>query len=207
MRYLLAVLIACTTLPSLAQKMEVHVMPVDSMEGFMQWMQQKPTPTGTYQRAQQLVVGKKVYAPIIVNGLDPAASGPIDLVGDLEVVGPDGKVLPMKKCCRFSAANRAGLHFAVLSNAPMLEMDATDPKGMYTLRATVNDGKQTLSGTDQVAFGTATKAAAKPAKESKAADTSLASEPASGKTFPHGDVTRCLDLATPREVIRCSEGK
>ena len=204
MRNLPAALVTCIALSASAQKMEVHVVPVESMDGLMQWLQQKPAPTGTYPRAQQLAVGRKIYAPIVVNGLDPAASSPLELVGDLEIVGPDGKAQAMKKCCRFSAANRSGLRFALLSNAPTLEMDSGDARGTYTLRATVSDGKQTLSGSDQIAFGSAKKAAP---TESKTADAPAASEPATARTFPHGDMTRCLGLGSDREIIRCAEGK
>ena len=198
MRRFFAALLSCAALAALGQKMEVHVMPVDSMDGLVQWLQQKPAPTGTYPRAQQLALGKKVYLPILITGIDPSASGPVELVGDLEIVGPDGKTTPLKKCCRYATANRSGLRFAILSNAPVLEMDSGDKKGTYTLRATVTDGKQTLAGTDQIAYGTAA---------SKAANAAPDSQRGAGKANSHQDMTRCLSLPTPKEVARCSEGR
>ena len=75
-----------------------------------------------------------------------AAHGPLDLVGDIEIFGPDGKsLLAKKKCCRYSVADRSGLRFAMLSYVLDLTMDATDPKGMYTMRSSVTDGKQTVA--------------------------------------------------------------
>jgi len=204
--------VACAAMPASAQKFEVHVLPVESMDGLARWFQQKPAPSGVYPRAQELVLGKKIYFPILVTRLDPSLHGPLELVGDIEIVAPDGKSQVMKKCCRYSVADRSGIRTAILSNVPDFEMEATDKKGMYTLRTSVTDGQQTVAGTDQIRYGAPAKepAAANPAASAKTAarpDSPAQSEPAQRRSFSHTDRSRCLDLPTQAEVIRCAEGK
>ena len=204
MRYfraaLAALALAFAALPALAQKLEAHVIAVDSMDGLVRWLETKPAPRGMYPRVTELVVGKKVYLPIFVTGIDPSSHEPIELVGSIEIAPPRGDTVGQRNCCRFTAKDRAGLRMALLSNPATIELDANDPKGVYTVRVSVTDGQQTFTAAEQLRYGVmATKANAPPPRPAAA--------PVEKGSSSVADRRNCLDLPTPQEVIRCSEGK
>jgi len=204
---LIVVALAFAALPALAQKLEAHVTAVESMDDFMKWLQTKPAPKGVYPTIHEVVMGKKYYLPIFVTGIDPASGARMELVGDMEIVPPSGQPQALKRCCRFTVPERSGFRFAMLSNAIEFSLDPGDPKGVYTFKASVTDGKQTFTAAEQLRYGV-------PAP-SRNADTpaDATSAPVAPKRAPTpnrysgADKRNCLDLPTPADVIKCTEGK
>jgi hypothetical protein len=190
-----------------ADPFQVRVMAIDSMDDFMKWIQQKPAPTGVYPRVHEVTVDKKVYLAIFVLGLDPSSHGPLDLVGEMEIVTPDGKTQALRQCCKFSVPDRTGLHMAMLSNSIAFRVDEGDPKGAYKFRATVTDGTQNVSGTEELAYGVTPKPSAAPAPAPKPAAQSKPVPAPTRKSSGSADVRDCLSKPTPGEVIKCTEGK
>lgn len=139
--------------------------------------------------------------PIVVNDVRPAA-GAMELVADVEFIGPDGisKVMA-KQCCRAMTTGQP----VTLSPTMNTKLTATDVNGTYTVRATISGGPEVLvaTGTFSYAGGTAP-AGASPAPG--AAPRLNMDVPAKN---PGSDTDKryCLSLPTPTEVIKCTERK
>lgn len=222
-RTMASAIAACilAAIPAHAQQspVELTVMPVDSMDGFMAWLK---SPQGMFPRMKEALPGKKVWFPIVVTGLHPPAHGEMRLVADLELFAPDGHSLAsMPQCCSYTITDRPDILTAVLGPTMNVEFDAREPKGVYTVRVSVNDGSGTLKASNTFRLGGA--AAADDAASTRRMETIALPHgpdareesgrppkdipPAPRRTFPHADRTECLDLPTPAEVIRCSEKK
>lgn len=190
------------------EAMRADAMPIASVEDFTRWVQQKPVPKGVFPRLKVATAGKKVSFPILVSGLHPPEHGTVNLVGDLEILTPDGKVaFSGKQCCRFTITDHPDFKSAVLGPVIDMTLDPGDPKGTYTVRVSVTDGTRTATGSDTFQYG----AASAPKISAMAKDAMPGAAPAADapapRTFPHKDRTECLDRPTNREIIRCAEGK
>lgn len=190
------------------EAMHVVAMPIASMEDFKQWVAQKPAPKGVFPRLKVATAGKKVSFPIMVSGLHPPEHGELKLVGDLEILTPDGKVaFSARECCRFTITDHPDFRSAVLGPVIDMTFDPGDPKGTYTVRVSVSDGTRTATGTDHFSFGGASSTASAPRAMDATPSATPAGDAQPPRTFPHKDRTECLDRPTNREIIRCAEGK
>jgi hypothetical protein len=187
--------------------MKVNVLIVESLEDFTRWLSQKPAPQGLYPPSlTEIPAGKKVHFPILVQNLRPPEQGVVDLVGDVEFFGPDGKsIYAGPKCCRFTITNRPDIHTAMLGGTPNLELEPTDVKGTYTVRVSVNDGSQTATTSEKFQFIDAKAAAPSPAPASAPAPRLQMGTPPAKNPGRDADKRDCLTLPTPAEVIKCTE--
>ncbi len=153
------------------EAMHVVAMPIASMEDFKQWVAQKPAPKGVFPRLKVATAGKKVSFPIMVSGLHPPEHGELKLVGDLEILTPDGKVaFSARECCRFTITDHPDFRSAVLGPVIDMTFDPGDPKGTYTVRVSVSDGTRTATGTDHFSFGGASSTAQRSARDGRHAE-------------------------------------
>jgi len=203
-------LLAATCAHAQPSPPEVIVAPVESMDDFVAWVK---TSSGTFPRLGEAVPGKKVWFPIVVSGLHPPAHGELRLVADMELVGPDGKSLAaMPRCCSYTIADRPDIRTALLAPAMNVEFDRREPKGVYTVRASVSDGTTVIKASNTFRLG----GPAEPvlpgrslllpsAKEEAGEKMPVDVPPGPKRTFRHADRSDCLDLPTREDVIRCAE--
>jgi hypothetical protein len=184
--------------------LEVRVTAVESMEDMRAWFLQKPVPRGTFPTVNRLELGKKVYFPVVVTGMDRSVRAPLELVGDVELIDPKGKVVSLKQCCRYSVPDRSGIVTAILGNTVALELDAGDPPGVYTIRASVTDGTSRANGVYRMRYGAGD---AQPAAAPTAVPPRKEGEAAPRRPSREKDLRHCLTLPTPAEVARCAEGR
>ncbi len=190
--------------PAAAQTpvMKVEVAAVRSIEDYQRWLKKgqafaegKGADPGPYLPSLAKVgAGTRVHFPIVVKDLRPPAQGTLRLVADFEVHGPDGKAVARKaRCCALDITNRPDWRSVLLDNVPTLEMEPGDAQGPYTVRISVTDGSRTVAASHTLEF-TAPPARSPPRLRAG--------------TGPGGrDLRECLELATPSEVIKCSERK
>lgn len=210
--------------PALAQEekgLKAHVLIMEKPEELRKWMNRKPADRGGDSgRLRTVHVGKKVFFPIIATGVEaPGAGTTTQLFADLELLAPNGKVVAsVKKCC--SAVVR-GVTDTAFSLGPVVdvELEPNDPTGTYTVKARVTDGTQTVAATETFQYdGPTAKAAASPAASKSGTAPEPASKsavtPASRDIAPQAprkapgknrDLSHCLSLPTPAEVIKCTE--
>ncbi|MEP7067610.1 MAG: hypothetical protein ABI789_00155 [Usitatibacter sp.] len=207
MMLMLAAASMAVTAGAQTEAMRAGAIPIESMDDFVRWVQQKPAPQGVFPRVKVATTGKKVYFPIVVSGLRPPEHGEIRLVGDFEILAPDGKaIVSAKQCCKFTITDHPEFRSAVLGPVFDLTFDPGDPKGSYTVRVSVTDGTRTVTGTEHFQYGSASASA--PAVQVKDATpgASPAADAPPRRTFSHKDRTQCLDRPTNREIILCAEG-
>jgi hypothetical protein len=212
--------------PALAQEekgMKAHILIMEKPEELRKWMNRKPADRGGDSgRLRTVHAGKKIFFPIIATGVEaPGAGKTAQIFADLELLAPTGKVVAnVKKCC--SAVIRGVTDTdTAFSLGPVVdvELEPDDPTGTYTVKARVTDGTQTVAATETFQYdGPAANAAPSPAASKPEAATEPAAKsavaPASRDIAPQAprkapskgrDVSHCLALPTPAEVIKCTE--
>lgn len=196
------------------EALKVDVIAVESVDDFQSWLQKAiaaaqqgtPMPERYPPSLKSIPVGKKVHFPILVGNLHPPAQGVVELVADLELLGPDGKAISVQqRCCSFRIENRPDYRTVMLAPTVNMTMDPGDVQGTYTVRVSVTDGTRSAGATETIRFGE------EPGPSQRAPDNAAAprlrmAPPAKN---PGGDVDKrdCLSLPTPSEVIRCTERK
>lgn len=206
---LLALALAAGASTALAQQPAMKILVVESADGFQDWLRTTAAAgtAATYPPSlKEVPEGGQVHFPIVVSGLRPPATGVVDLVADVEFLGPDGASRVMaKQCCRFTIANQPEVRTVMLGPTMNTRLLATDAPGIYTVRATVTGGPEVLVASETFRYlGGTPAASAAPAPA--AAPRLNMTVPAKN---PGNDVDKrdCLALATPTEVIKCTERK
>jgi hypothetical protein len=199
---------AAFTAHSQQPPMKVDVAIVESVDDFQRWLDQNPALQSPYpSRLREVAAGKRVHFPIVVSGLQPPQKGEVSLVADAEFIAPDGRSLwNARQCCRFTITNRPDIRNAVLSPMANMEFGPRDVKGVYTLRVSVTDGSQTVATSEQLRFGSDAASGSSGASPATTPRLQMGAQPAKN---PGGDLDKrdCLALATPAEVIKCTEKK
>jgi hypothetical protein len=151
----------------------------------------------------------------------PGAGQATEIFADVEFIGPTGKVLArMKKCCSATVRGAANMPYS-LGPVVDLEIEPGDPTGTYTVKARVTDGSRFADASETFQYdGPGAQAAPAPAdaKPERAQETKPAAKPAAAPVVrdiaPQAprkapgkgrDVSHCLGLPTPAEVIKCTE--
>lgn len=210
MRTLLAVVALVLSTPIFAQPVKVVVLPVDSVADLEAWLG-KPIDTGRAASptaypavVQALPVGRKTQLPIIVTGLPSPAPQVLHLVADVEVLAADGRSLATSpRCCEATIAKGASSGAALLRPWVGIEPDPARRSGRYTVRATVSDGTQTWTASQELPYGEADQ----PGSASEAPRLRMNVPASQLEPGGPGDKRGCLSLPTPSEVIRCTERK
>jgi hypothetical protein len=145
-------------------------------------------------------VGTKTQLPIRVTGLPSPAPAAMELVADVEILGSDGRTLgKWPRCCTATVAKGANASAVEFSQTVIMEPEAGRRSGSWTVKVSVTDGQQTWTGSEVVPYG-----------ETEAPGTGKEA-PRLRMNVPAGEETAdrrdCLGLATPAEVIKCSEKK
>lgn len=184
---------------------KTQLLILGSVEELHGWIDKPPAERGgDAGRLRRIPVGKKVFLPIVVSDLAPPASGELRLSADIEFRGPDGKLIWEKKgCCTAVLRDRPDARTVSLGPAADVEMDGSDPPGLYTVRATVTDGKRSSTATESFRLESGTA----PMRLKPSGPTLEMGERPRKAPPRERDVRECLDLATPAEVIRCAEKK
>jgi hypothetical protein len=184
---------------------KTQVLIIGSVEELHGWIDKPPAERGgDAGRLRFIPAGKKVFLPIVVSGLLPPAAGELRLSADIEFRGPDGKLIwEKKRCCSALLRDRPDARTVSLGPAADVEMDGSDPPGLYTVRATVTDGKRSSTASESFRL----ESAAAPIKLKPSGPTLDLVEPSRKPPAKDRDVRECLGLATPAEIIRCAEKK
>ena len=188
-----------------ANDWKTQLLIIGSVEELHAWIDKPPAERGgDAGRLRSIPAGKKVFLPIVVSGIEPPASGELRLSADIEFRGPDGKLIwERKRCCTAVLRDRPDARTVSLGPAADVVMDEADPAGLYTVRATVTDGKRSSTATEAFRL----ESGAAPARL-KPAGPALNLGEAARKSPPQArDIRECLGLATPAEVIQCAEKK
>ena len=212
MRTLLApVVVALALSPAaFAQPVKVTVLPVESVADLEAWLGKPIEPARAASPAaypgtlQVLAVGRKTELPILVTGLPSPAPQSLHLVADVEVLAADGRSLGTSPhCCEATIAKGASGGAALLNPSVVLEPDPNRRAGRYTVRASVTDGIQTWTSSQVLPYGEADM----PGSASEAPRLRMNVPASQLEPGGPGDKRGCLSLATPAEVIRCTEKK
>jgi hypothetical protein len=194
---------------SYAQAVKVTVVPVESAEDFRSWLG-KPvnatraaTPTAYPGNLKLLPIGRKTQLPILVTGLPLF---PIDtkLIADVEILGAGGRSLGTSPGCCSAVIARASNESAVLLNSwVIVEPEPGRPSGSYTVRVSVTDGLEKWTTSQVLPYGETDM----PGIANEVPRLKMNVPPAQQEPGGAGDKRDCLSLATPAEVIKCSEKK
>jgi len=206
---LLALAAAALAPAALAQQLAMKILVVESVDGFQDWLRTSAAAgtSGTYPPSlKEVPEGRQVHFPIVVTGLRPPATGVMELVADVEFVGPDGASRVMaKECCRFAIANQPDVRTVMLGPTVNTKLVATDAPGIYTVRATVTGGPEVLVASETFRFvGGTPPVVATPAPT---VAPRLNMNPPARNPGDDSDKRDCLALPTPTEVIKCTERK
>lgn len=208
---LLTLLLAATAASAQQPNMRVHVLVVDSMEDFMNWIVQVPRPQELFPPSlKEIPVGKKVYFPILVQGIRAPAQGVGNLVADVEFFGPDGKSLAAApQCCRYRITNMPSIRFAILGPTMNLTLESGNKSGDYTVRVWVTDGTQKVGASETFQFvpGKSATPSPVPAPASPAAPRLRMNTSPATNRGRDADKRDCLALPTQAEIIKCTEQK
>jgi hypothetical protein len=204
-RILLPMLLALSPI-GYAQAVKVSVVPVESADDFRNWLgkpvnaERAASPSRYPDSIKSLPIGRKTQLPILVTGLPSPAPSSMQLVADVEVMGSDGRSLgTWPRCCTASIAKGSNTSAVLLSQTVIVQPESGRRTGSYTVKVSVTDGQQTWTASEVLPYGDAEGPGA--AREAPRLRMSL---PAREET---GDRRDCLGLATPAEVIKCSEKK
>lgn len=213
---LLSILLAAAAGEARAQEqsMKVDVIAVESLDDFQSWLKKSMAAArqGTAMPApyppsvRSIAANRKLHFPILVGNLRPPAQGVVDLVADLELLGPDGKSISVqKRCCSFRIENRPDYRTVMLSPTINVEMDRGDTNGTYTVRVSVSDGTRRAEAATGFEFAQGSGMPQGAPGATAPPRLRMAPPPRN----PGGDLDKrdCLSLPTPSEVIRCAEGK
>ncbi|HEX5129365.1 MAG TPA: hypothetical protein VFV90_06445 [Usitatibacter sp.] len=194
-----------------AQQVRVHVVPVDSVEGFKAWLgtpvdpSRAANPTAYPGHVAQLPLGRKTQLPIVVTGLPSPAPQPAQLVADVEVLGTDGRSLGTSpRCCQARIARGSPGTAVLLESTVGVEPESGRPQGNYTVRVSVTDGSQTWTANEVLPYGGTTDM---PGSHEAAPRLRMNVPPSQAEPGGPGDKRDCLALPTPADVIKCSEKK
>jgi hypothetical protein len=159
---------------------------------------------GDAARLRRIPAGMKVYFPVMASGLAPPAAGEVRLTADVTFFAPDGKVIwDRRDCCTAAIRDRPEANTVTLGPVVDLVLEPGDMQGLYTVRATVSDGKRTSTASETFSYlAEGARAVAKPA-----APILNMSEPANRPAAQGADKRDCLSQPTPSEVIKCAERK
>ena len=187
------------TLPEATdQKIQANILIVDSHDGIAQWA--KNPKGGDAGRMRKVVVGQKIFVPIIVTGLKTTDIGQPGIVADMQFVAPGGKVMQdAKKCC--GAANRLDPRtpgLIVLNPVLDLTAEVGDPLGTYEVKATVTYRGGTASASEKFVLQSGGGDKPVATNENRAASPKQRSR-------AQVDARHCLDAADNAAVIRCAE--
>ncbi|APV48594.1 hypothetical protein BWI17_02175 [Betaproteobacteria bacterium GR16-43] len=193
--------------------MKANVVIVESVDDFQAWLRKAaadPANAGRYPPSlKEVPIGKKVHFPILVGGLTPPAQGVMNFVADVEFFAPGGKSIgAAKQCCRFTITDRPDYRTVMLAPTMNLELEANDPKGVYTVKVSVTDGSNVLTASETfTVIEGSIGAPAKSATPEKPSAPKLRMDAPAKDPGGNVDKRNCLDLPTPSEIIKCTEGK
>lgn len=186
------------------KKMQANILIVESHDAIAKWALNPGS--GDIGRMRKVLLGKKIYVPIVVTGINTANLGPDGISADLEFVAPDGKVLnTAKKCCAAKTRGDPRTPGLIVLN-PVLDYESEpgDPLGTYELRATVTYGTQTASAIEKFEV-----IATPGMQEATAPASPVSGEPSARKlkrsSKSHTDARSCLDFKDNIAVMHCAE--
>ena len=211
MKKLLVLLLGVTvSLIGNAQPVKVSVVPVDSVDDFKAWLGKPVDPARAASaaaypgRLTQLPFGRKTQLPILVTGLPSPAPQSTQLVADVEILGTDGRSLGTSPRCCNATITRGSANSAVLLDSTVsVEPESGRQKGSYTVRVSVTDGTQSWTASEVLPYG----ATSDIPGSHEAPRLRMNVPPSQAEPGGPGDRRDCLGLATPAEVIKCSEKK
>jgi hypothetical protein len=188
-----------------AGEWKTQLLIIGSVEELHGWIDKPPAERGGDSgRLRSIPAGKKVFLPIVVSDLMPPEKGELRLTADIEFRGPDGKLIwDKKRCCTAVLRDRPDARTVSLGPAADVEMDASDPPGLYTVRVTVTDGKRSSTATEAFRL----ERGAAPLKLKPSGPVLNMGDAPRKPPSRDRDVRECLGLATPAEVIKCAERK
>jgi hypothetical protein len=139
----------CKALPAPSKKgsesFSANVLIVKSHSDIESWVVLEPAKRRwDAGRMRAVTRGPKVYLPIVATFPQSQVGQRVALVADLELVAPNGKVQKMPSCCIANRVDPRAPATIVLNPVIDITFDATDPKGEYRVRATINNGKDTV---------------------------------------------------------------
>ena len=207
--FLLALGIALSPI-GYAQPVKVSVIAVESTDDFKSWLGKPIDPARAASvaaypgRLSQLPFGRKTQLPILVTGLPSPAAQEMRLVADVEILGTDGRSLGASpRCCQATIARGSNERAVLLPSTVIVEPEAGNRKGSYTVRVSVTDGTQTWTTSEVLPYGETDL----PVSASEAPRLRMNVPPGQAEGGGPGDRRDCLSLPTPAEVIKCSERK
>lgn len=171
--------------------LQANILIVTSFNAIEQWVLSSPAARGgDAGRLRKVTPGMRAFAPIAVTG--SGAEG-TPLSADFEFITPTGKVLmAASKCCSAVRGDKSVPGIVVLNPVPEVTLKASDPPGIYTLRATVTDGAHIWMASERFVLdnGSSPVEAAAPAKV-------LMNSP--------NDPRNCLQHSDALAVSRCAQ--
>jgi hypothetical protein len=190
-----------------AQNMKVEVVAVDSVDELKRWLGNPVDPmrAASYPgRLTLLPLGRKTQLPILVSGLAPPAAQARRFVADVEILGTDGKSLGTSpRCCEAILARGSKASAVLLDSTVIVEPETGHARGSYTVRVSVTDGMQTWTTSEVLPYGGSPDLPG----SHEAPRLRQNVPPSQSEPGGPGDKRDCLGLATPAEVIKCSEKK
>jgi hypothetical protein len=208
--YLLFVLGLALSPTGYTQPVKVSVVAVESTDDFRTWLGKPIDPARAASaalypgRLSQLPTGKKTQLPILITGLPSPAPQEMRLVADVEILGTDGRSLGTSpQCCQATIARGSNERAVLLPSTVIVEPEAGNRKGSYTVRVSVTDGMQTWTASEVLPYGET----GMPGTAQEAPRLRMNVPPGQAEGGGPGDKRDCLSLATPAEVIKCSERK
>jgi hypothetical protein len=127
-----------------------HVLIVKSHDEIASWVKLEPANRRAgVGHLKSVTRGEKIYFPLIATFSESQAGKKIMLLGELELVTPDGNVKQLKldgaeTCCTANQVDPNAPTTIVLNPVLDIEFDANDLSGKYKLRAKISNGKETV---------------------------------------------------------------
>lgn len=147
----LACLLPCLALAAMGEQkqdagaphqIQASILIVNSKDAIAKWVINPKG--GDAGRLRSVMVGQKVFVPVIVTGLKTADFGQPGIVADIQFVSPDGKVMfNGRNCCGANRGDPRTPGLVVLNPVLDLTSEAGDPLGTYEIRAAVTYGNFT----------------------------------------------------------------
>jgi hypothetical protein len=200
---ILILLTSGTTAAADTGKPKASILIVDSHAAIAKWV--LAPGDGDIGRLRKVALGKKIYTPIVVTGLNTTEFGRPGIVADMEFVAPDGKVLhSIKKCCGSNRGDPRTPGLVVLNPVLDYESEPGDPLGRYELRATVTYNGDTFTARESFEVTASSTTAAEPPAVVGISSKAPTQKPAR-PSRAHLDARECLNFADNLGVARCAE--
>jgi hypothetical protein len=110
------------------------------------WVKTEPAKRrGNVGRMRTVTRDSKLYMPVVATFSQSQVGQRVSLMADLEIVSPTGKTQRIANCCLANTVDPRAPMTIVLSPVVDMTFDSSDPKGEYRVRATLSNGRESVT--------------------------------------------------------------